>query len=64
MMSNECHKTTTRSQIKDWIMTELKKLLDNERVDYAYQSVLNGTAGAVKSALKKKHPFSSKILIL
>ena len=43
---------------------ELKKLLDNERVDYAYQSVLNGTAGAVKSALKKKHPFSSKILIL
>ncbi len=43
---------------------ELKKLLDDERVDYAYQSVLDGTAGAVKSALKKKHPFSSKILIL
>ncbi|MEL0257941.1 MAG: bifunctional UDP-N-acetylglucosamine diphosphorylase/glucosamine-1-phosphate N-acetyltransferase GlmU [Gammaproteobacteria bacterium] len=43
---------------------ELKKLLDEEKVDYTYQSVLDGTAGAVKSALKKKHPFSSKILIL
>ena len=43
---------------------ELKKLLDDERIDYTYQSVLDGTAGAVKSALKKKHPFSSKILIL
>ena len=43
---------------------ELKKLLDDERVDYTYQSILDGTAGAVKSALKKNHPFSSKILIL
>jgi len=42
----------------------LKKILDEERVDYVYQTVLNGTAGAVKSALKKKSVSSEKLLIL
>ena len=42
----------------------LKKILDEERVDYVYQTVLNGTAGAVKAALKKKSASSSKLLIL
>ena len=32
----------------------LKKILDEQSIDYVYQSVLNGTAGAVKAALKKK----------
>ena len=33
---------------------EIKKILDSEKVDHVYQTVLNGTAGAVKAALKKK----------
>ena len=42
----------------------LKKILDEEKVDYVYQTVLNGTAGAVKAALKKKSAPSAKLLIL
>tara|TARA_Y100000389_G_scaffold152419_1_gene152414 strand:+ start:4266 stop:5642 length:1377 start_codon:yes stop_codon:yes gene_type:complete len=42
----------------------IKKILDEEKVDHAYQSVLNGTAGAVKAALKKKTISNSKLLIL
>ena len=37
----------------------LKKILDEEKVDYVYQTILDGTAGAVKAALKKK-PASKK----
>ena len=42
----------------------LKKILDKEKVDYVYQTVLNGTAGAVKAALKKKSVSNAKLLIL
>ena len=35
--------------------SELKKILDQEKIGHVYQSVLNGTAGAVKAALKKKN---------
>ena len=42
----------------------LKKILDEEKVDYVYQTVLNGTAGAVKAALKKKSVSNAKLLIL
>ncbi len=44
--------------------SDLKKILDQEKVSYVYQSVLNGTAGAVKAALMKKPVSNSKLLIL
>tara|TARA_Y100000768_G_scaffold343427_1_gene289081 strand:+ start:268 stop:1644 length:1377 start_codon:yes stop_codon:yes gene_type:complete len=44
--------------------SELKKILDQEKIGHVYQSVLNGTAGAVKAALKKKNISNSKLLIL
>lgn len=43
---------------------ELKKILDKEKVDYATQHVINGTAGAVKSALSKKSISNHNLLIL
>ena len=42
----------------------LKKILDEEKVDYVYQTVLDGTAGAVKAALKKKPASNTQLLIL
>ena len=42
----------------------IKKILDEEKIDYAYQTILDGTAGAVKSALKKKNISNSKCIIL
>tara|TARA_B100000900_G_scaffold351376_1_gene318453 strand:- start:847 stop:2223 length:1377 start_codon:yes stop_codon:yes gene_type:complete len=42
----------------------LKKILDEEKVDYVYQTVLDGTAGAVKAALKKKPATNTQLLIL
>jgi len=42
----------------------LKKILDEEKINHVYQTVLNGTAGAVKAALKKKPVSNSKLLIL
>ena len=42
----------------------LKKILDDEKIGHIYQTVLNGTAGAVKAALKKKPVSNSKLLIL
>src|SRR6056300_225839 len=42
----------------------LKKILDEQSIDHVYQNVLNGTAGAVKAALKKKTVSSNKLLIL
>jgi bifunctional UDP-N-acetylglucosamine pyrophosphorylase/glucosamine-1-phosphate N-acetyltransferase len=43
---------------------EIKKILDAEKVSHVYQTVLNGTAGAVKAALKKKKVSNNKLLIL
>ena len=43
---------------------EIKKILDAEKVSHVYQTVLNGTAGAVKAALKKKPASNNKLLIL
>tara|TARA_Y100000768_G_C23973553_1_gene681823 strand:- start:971 stop:2347 length:1377 start_codon:yes stop_codon:yes gene_type:complete len=42
----------------------LKKILDEEKINHVYQTVLNGTAGAVKAALKKKPVSNCKLLIL
>ena len=42
----------------------IKKILDEEKVNHVYQTVLNGTAGAVKAALKKKAVSNNKMLIL
>ena len=42
----------------------IKKILDEQSIDYVYQNVLNGTAGAVKAALKKKIVSNNKLLIL
>ena len=42
----------------------LKKILNEQSIDYVYQNVLNGTAGAVKAALKKKKVSNNKLLIL
>ncbi len=42
----------------------IKKILDEEKVNFAYQTVLNGTAGAVKAALNKKSISNSKFLIV
>ena len=42
----------------------IKKILDEEKVNHVYQTVLNGTAGAVKEALKKKAVSNNKMLIL
>ena len=44
--------------------TGLKKILDEQSIDHVYQNVLNGTAGAVKAALKKKTESNNKLLIL
>ena len=43
---------------------ELKKILQAEKISFAYQKILDGTAGAVKAALKSKKNSNSKILIL
>ncbi len=43
---------------------ELKKILEAEKISFAYQKILDGTAGAVKAALKSKKNSNSKILIL
>ena len=42
----------------------IKKILDEEKVNYAYQTVLDGTAGAVKAALKKKNNSNAKCIVL
>ena len=44
--------------------SKLKKILDKEKVQHVYQTVLNGTAGAVQAALKKKPVSNTKLLIL
>ena len=42
----------------------MKKILEAEKVSFAYQKILDGTAGAVKAALKSKTNSNSKLLIL
>jgi bifunctional UDP-N-acetylglucosamine pyrophosphorylase/glucosamine-1-phosphate N-acetyltransferase len=42
----------------------IKKILDEQRIDYVYQNVLDGTAGAVKAVLKKKTESNDKLLVL
>ena len=43
---------------------ELKKILEAENISFAYQKTLDGTAGAVKAALKAKKTSNAKLLIL
>ena len=43
---------------------ELKKILEAENISFAYQKTLDGTAGAVKAALKVKKTSNEKLLIL
>ena len=42
----------------------IKNIVDEEKVNHVYHTVLNGTAGAVKAALKKKAISNNKMLIL
>ena len=41
---------------------ELKKILQAEKISFAYQKILDGTAGAVKAALKSKKNSNSRYL--
>nr|AAY82768.1 predicted putative UDP-n-acetylglucosamine pyrophosphorylase [uncultured bacterium eBACred22E04] len=43
---------------------ELKKILEAENISFTYQKTLDGTAGAVKAALKVKKTSNEKLLII